>query len=81
MNAVEIVRAAEYDLDHNRINLGEFEKRLEPLHDVEPVVRCKNCVHGYISEFDVNKEIWCCGYNHILSTVKPDFYCADGVRK
>jgi predicted RNA-binding Zn-ribbon protein involved in translation (DUF1610 family) len=43
------------------------------------VVRCKDCQFMYISECDPNKEMWCCAKHHILATVRPDFFCADGV--
>lgn len=41
MNAVEIYEKASWDLEHNKITLGEFEERIKPLYDVEPVR------HGY----------------------------------
>ena len=37
MNAVEIYEKASWDLEHNKITLGEFEERIKPLYDVEPV--------------------------------------------
>ena len=37
MNAVEIYEKASWDLEHNKITLGEFEERIRPLYDVEPV--------------------------------------------
>lgn len=38
MNAVEIIRDADYRLDHNEITLGEYEKLIEALKDVRQVV-------------------------------------------
>ena len=37
MNAVEIYEKASWDLEHNKITLGEYEERIKPLYDVEPV--------------------------------------------
>lgn len=44
------------------------------------VVKCKDCRFGYASEFapPETRGIWCCARNHILSTVEPNFFCADG---
>lgn len=47
------------------------------------IVRCKDCRFGYISKFapPEKRDIWCCAENHILATVKPDFFCADAEQK
>ena len=47
------------------------------------LVRCKDCRFGYISEFapPEMRDVWCCASNHILATVKPDFFCGDGKAK
>ena len=45
------------------------------------IVRCKDYQFMYVSECDPNKEMWCCARHHILATVQPDFFCADGVRR
>ena len=37
MNAVEIYEKASWDIEHSKITLGEFEERIKPLYDVEPV--------------------------------------------
>ena len=39
MNAYEIIENANYDLDHNKITLGEWEKRIEPTKNVKHIVR------------------------------------------
>lgn len=70
MNAVEIYKNAEFDLEHNRITLGEFEERIKPLTDVEHVVRCKDC--------EYRREWFCELDGHCHS---PNFYCANGRRK
>ena len=52
MNAVEIYEKASWDVEHSKITLGEFEERIKPLYDVEPVRhghwRCKEvpCIYG-----------------------------------
>ena len=52
MNAVEIYEKASWDLEHNKITLGEFEERIKPLYDVEPVRhgrwQCEEvpCIYG-----------------------------------
>lgn len=37
MNAVEVYEKASWDIEHNKITLGEYEERLKSLYDVEPV--------------------------------------------
>ena len=46
MNAVEIYEMAQRSLNRNEITVGEFEKQIAVLKDVEPVVRCKDCKHS-----------------------------------
>ena len=72
MNAVEIYRNAESDLEHNRITLGEFEERIKPLTDVEHVVRCKDCR----KRGTIMCHLW---FNSPIP--KDSWYCADGERK
>lgn len=57
MNAVKILLDAERKLDHNEITLGEYEKLIEPLKDVRPVV------HGQWKTSDTQCGISCsvCG--------------------
>lgn len=54
MNAVEIYEEASWDVDHSKITFGEYEERIKPLYDVEPVrhghweqdghhIRCSEC--------------------------------------
>ena len=80
MNAVEIYRDAESDLEHNRITLGEFNERIKPLTDVEHVVRCKDCRFSYVTEHndELNTTKWACSKNY--KPIRLDFYCADGER-
>ena len=45
------------------------------------LVRCKDCKHGQYEEWDngecVDRTVYCDGYG----THRPDFFCADGVKK
>ena len=41
MNAYEIIEQANYDIDHNIITFGEWEKRIEPTKNVKPIVELK----------------------------------------
>ena len=73
MNAVEIYRKAESDIEHDRITLGEFDDRIKPLMDVEQVVRCKDCKYAEVFP------MWVICRNNITRGL--DWYCADGCRK
>ena len=50
MNAVEIYEKASYDVEHSKITLGEFEERIKPLYDVEPV-RHGRWEKSYLEEY------------------------------
>ena len=77
MNAVEIYRNAESDLEHNRITLGEFDERIKPLTDVEHVVRCKDCKY-----WQTNTQ-FCTRWSAPFATqhTSQNWYCADAERK
>ena len=68
MNAVKIYEDACRAVDRSEITIGEFEKRIEPLKDVESVVRCKDCERYYAN-----------GGN--CEQVLADWFCADGKRR
>lgn len=81
MNAIKVYEDACRKADNSEITLGEFEKMIEPLMDVEPVIRCKECKHWHreihngieffnFSFCDLNH----CGDGH-------NFYCADAERE
>lgn len=82
MNAVKIYEDACRAVDRSEITLGEFEKRIEPLKDVESVVRCKDCkywlqmnrfqqdYHPGRGECELN--CWVRDY---------DWFCSDGERR
>lgn len=76
MNAIEIYRQAEDALEHNRITLGEFEARIEPLKDVEKVTRCKDCKWRETNGADSTRWLPCMEIRY-----NDNFYCAYGERK
>lgn len=79
MNAVEVIHKAEWEADHNLITLGEFEKKIEPLKDVEIVVRCKDCKHQDPDRLNDGSGCYVCRKGHGW---KPDnWFCADGERR
>lgn len=63
------------------LTLDECRQIANTRQEITVIVRCKDCQFMYISECDPNKEMWCCARHHILATVQPDFFCADGVKK
>lgn len=64
MNAIEILLDAERKLDHNDITLGEYEKLIEPLKDVRPVV------HGWWAGSDTQ-----CGISCSVCGMPVDDFC------
>ena len=83
MDALELLRKAEWDADHNLITAGEYEKIIELFKDVKVVVRCKDCKHLFDGEHTKN----CCdalmekaGWLKEIS-VSPGWFCADGERR
>ena len=58
----------------------DWKRLKELLKEQEEVVRCKDCKHGYECEFDIKCENE--GNPQMFGTRhKPDWFCADGVRK
>lgn len=77
MNAIKVYEDACRKVDNREITLGEFEKMVEPLMDVEPVIRCKDCKHRYHSV-----ECPCQSYDHFYSWMPADdWFCKKGKRK
>lgn len=64
MNAIEIIRDADHKLDHNDITLGEYEKLIEALKDVRPVV------HGRWTGSDTQ-----CGISCSVCGMPVDDFC------
>ena len=76
MNAVKIYEDACRAADRSEITLGEFEKRIEPLKDVESVVRCKDCGNR---ECDGRAGTVVCGITG--ESHSRLWFCADGERR
>ena len=62
-----------------KLAIEALEKEIDkaPTVDAVPVVRCKDCIHGYDASCGVCGAY--CGY--LDCVVLPEFYCADGERK
>ena len=69
MDAVRMIMEAECKCEHGNITVGECAKILSPLHDVEPVVRCKDCKKRYTSR---------CPFYMMQLATADDWFCADG---
>lgn len=85
MNAVKIYEDACRAADRSEITIGEFEKRIEPLKDVESVVRCKDCKYATMTsdgqtckycEIDTDDDGYIRAVYH-----NADWFCADGKRR
>lgn len=81
MNAVELINKAEWDADHNLITVEEYNKRIEPLKDVEIVVRCKDCkyweeYHKWVRPEGGSYVAPKC--NHLMKRTHSNWFCADG---
>ena len=73
MDAARAIREADAMCEYGRITVGEYERLIAPFHDVEPVVRCKDCK---------KRNSWEC-WQYFFGRIKipDDWFCADGVRK
>lgn len=79
MDALELLRKAEWDADHNLITAGEYEKIIELFKDVKVVVRCKDCKHQDPDRVNDGSGCYVCRKGHGW---KPDdWFCADGERR
>ena len=56
---------------------NEWCPLVEVPEDVQPVVRCKDCLHSKLNEID-NESYICKLSGHLFA---PNFYCASGRRK
>ena len=75
MNAIQKFIEAEHKyLDLNEIDYKEYEQMVEPLRDVECVVRCKDC-----KWHEMRGEMLLCKAQDKPHTY--DWFCADGERK
>lgn len=86
MNAIQKFIEAEHKyLDLNEIDYKEYEQMVEPLRDVECVVRCKDCKWGEPTKNCYGEDRIICGnddtYIDRYITVPADWFCADGEPK
>ena len=89
MNAIKVYEDACRKADNSEITLGEFEKIIEPLMDVEPVIRCKDCKHrpkGTGANHDLKFPDYVCPCQCVDDywyswMPNDDWFCADGERK
>lgn len=85
MNAIEIYERASWQLERGQISIGQFDEAVAVLKDVEPVVRCKDCV----CSLRLRDQLVCArisggmdGYLYGSSdVVKPEDYCSFGIRQ
>ena len=75
MNAITYYSEAIKKVDEGKITIGEYERMINVLRDVEPVVRCRDC-KWRDDQKGTTKWMPC------RALVTPnDFYCASGERK
>lgn len=72
MNAYEIIKQANYDIDHNIITLGEWEKRIEPTKNVKPIVYGE---WEYIHDTFSKRKCKECGYTEVIVDGMADNFC------
>ena len=78
MNAVSIIRIAEFELDNGKISLEEYFNRISRLEDVEQVVRCRNCKYWKDEKAQNEQERW---LPCMEMETERSWYCASGVFK
>ena len=81
MNAITYYSEAIKKVDSGEITIGEYERMINVLRDVEPVVRCKDCKHYQFADnrafgFPVKLCEWT-GFED----VDDEDYCSRGERK
>lgn len=81
MNAITYYSEAIKKVDSGKITVGEYERMINVLRDVEPVVRCKDCKHYQFADnrafgFPVKRCEWT-GFED----VDDEDFCSRGERK
>lgn len=79
INALGLLDKAEWNLNHNLITVGEYEKLIEPLRDIEIVVRCRDCKYWAGNGTDPSELPYFLPCKGI--TRSPDYFCADAERR
>ena len=72
MNAITYYSEAIKKVDEGEITIGEYERLIKVLRDVEPVVRCRDCKY--------HDGIRCFRWNSTIITGFDDF-CSNSERK
>lgn len=85
MNAIKIIRDADCNLDYNEITLGEYEKLIEALKDVRPVVHgrwlgCDTQCGIACSVCGTPVDDFCCSIDYIDLKYEPNFCPNCGAR-
>ena len=80
MNAITYYSEAIKKVDDGEITIGEYERMINVLWDVEPVVRCKDCRYWQKSSLFSGHMV--CRYVVDCSVVRhDDDFCSRGERK
>lgn len=72
MNAITSYSEAIKKVDSGEITIGEYERMINVLRDVEPVVRCRDCKWCNMGE---------CEHEFGLLVANDENYCSFGERK
>lgn len=82
MDAYKEITNAIDELATSKINGKTFQEWMKVFHDVEPVVRCKDCTFLMPSEIGMDSPIYGCSVVWSCSkhkrTVSMNYFCADG---
>ena len=83
MNAITYYSEAIKKVDEGEITIGEYERLIKVLRDVEPVVRCRDCKYWKTAEgINLSKRLKCCTYHIGNKYVRCDEdFCSRGERK
>lgn len=80
MNAITYYSEAIKKVDSGEITIGEYERMIKVLRDVEPVVRCRDCL--YWQKSNLFSEHMVCRYVVDCSVVRRESdFCSRGERK
>lgn len=84
MNAITYYSEAIKKVDEGEITIGEYERMINVLRDVEPVVRCRDCKHWRhnitCGAVILSGKLWNYCHKHNEMMTEDDF-CSRGERK
>ena len=83
MNAITYYSEAIKKVDEGEITIGEYERMINVLRDVEPVVRCRECKYWKtINGVTLSRRLKFCTYAIGHNYVRHDEdFCSRGERK